>query len=90
MSTMGDEKQFKSSAKRMIGGIIVGCVVMILLTLILLFGDIKISLMILFSIPLTLIGASWTLLFLNYHVSMPAMMGFSVYSLESSLIMLYF
>ncbi len=79
ITQIGDEKQFKSSAKRMIGGIIVA-VVMILLTLILLFGDIKISLMILFSIPLTLIGASWTLLFLNYHVSMPAMMGFILLS----------
>ncbi len=76
---IGDEKQFKASAKRMISGILVA-VFMILLTLIVLFGNIKISLMILFSIPLTLIGASWTLLILNYHISMPAMMGFILLS----------
>ncbi len=36
--------------------------------------------MILFSIPLTIIGASWTMLAINYHVSMPAMMGFMLLS----------
>jgi multidrug efflux pump subunit AcrB len=76
---IGDENQFKASASRMIKGILVA-IFMIFLTLILLFGSIKISLMILFSIPLTLIGASWTLLYLNYHISMPAMMGFILLS----------
>jgi multidrug efflux pump subunit AcrB len=71
----GDIKQFKDSARRMIGAIVTA-VVLILLTLIVLFGNIKISLMILFSIPLTVIGASWTMLAVGYHVSMPAMMGF--------------
>jgi len=36
--------------------------------------------MILFSIPLTIIGASWTMLSINYHISMPAMMGFMLLS----------
>jgi multidrug efflux pump subunit AcrB len=76
---IGDQNQFKASASRMIKGILVA-IFMIFLTLILLFGSIKISLMILFSIPLTLIGASWTLLYLNYHISMPAMMGFILLS----------
>jgi multidrug efflux pump subunit AcrB len=53
---------------------------MILLALIVLFGNIKISLMVLFSIPLTIIGASWTMLAVGYHVSMPAMMGFMLLS----------
>jgi multidrug efflux pump subunit AcrB len=75
----GDIKQFKASAGRMVGAIIVA-VVLILLTLIVMFGNIKISLMILFSIPLTIIGASWTMLTINYHVSMPAMMGFMLLS----------
>jgi multidrug efflux pump subunit AcrB len=44
------------------------------------FANIKISLMILFSIPLTIIGASWTMLAIGYHVSMPAMMGFMLLS----------
>ena len=36
--------------------------------------------MILFSIPLTIIGASWTMLTVGYHTSMPAMMGFMLLS----------
>ena len=36
--------------------------------------------MILVSIPLTIIGASWIMLFMYYHTSMPAMMGFILLS----------
>jgi len=79
LEQIGDIKQFKSSAKRMIGAIIVA-VTLIFLTLIVMFADIKISLMILLSIPLTIIGASWMMLILNYHTSMPAMMGFILLS----------
>jgi multidrug efflux pump subunit AcrB len=75
----GDIKQFKASAERMVGAIIVA-VVLIFFTLIVMFANIKISLMILFSIPLTIIGASWTMLAIGYHVSMPAMMGFMLLS----------
>ena len=55
-------------------------VILIFFTLIAMFDSIKVSLMIVLSIPLTIIGASWTLLILNYHVSMPAMMGFILLS----------
>ena len=79
LEEIGDIKQFKASASRMIGAIIVA-VVLIFLALIVLFGNIKISLMVLFSIPLTVIGASWTMLAIGYHVSMPAMMGFMLLS----------
>ena len=79
MTQIGEQKQFKSSAERMIGAIIVA-VFLILFTLIGMFHSIKISLMILFSIPLTIIGASWTMLAIGYHVSMPAMMGFMLLS----------
>ena len=79
LEQVGDVKQFKSSAGRMVGAIIVA-VFMILLALIVLFGNIKISLMVLFSIPLTIIGASWAMLAVGYHVSMPAMMGFILLS----------
>ncbi len=79
LEQIGDIKQFKSSAERMIGAIIMA-VVLIFLTLIVMFGNIKISAMILFSIPLTIIGASWTMLAMDYHVSMPAMMGFMLLS----------
>ncbi len=75
----GEIKQFKESAERMIGAIITA-VVLIFLSLIVLFGNFKISIMILFSIPLTIIGASWTMLAIGYHVSMPAMMGFMLLS----------
>ncbi len=79
LEQIGDIKQFKSSAERMIGAIITA-VVLIFFTLVVMFGNIKISLMILFSIPLTIIGASWTMLAIGYHVSMPAMMGFMLLS----------
>ena len=79
LEQIGDIKQFKASAERMIGAIIVA-VVLIFFALIVMFANVKISLMILFSIPLTIIGASWTMLAIGYHVSMPAMMGFMLLS----------
>jgi multidrug efflux pump subunit AcrB len=79
LEQIGDIKQFEASAERMIGAIIIA-VVLIFFTLVVMFGNIKISLMILFSIPLTIIGASWTMLAIGYHVSMPAMMGFMLLS----------
>jgi len=79
LEQIGDIKQFKASAGRMVGAIIVA-VVLIFFTLIVMFANVKISLMILFSVPLTIIGASWTMLTIGYHVSMPAMMGFMLLS----------
>jgi multidrug efflux pump subunit AcrB len=79
LEQIGDIKQFNASAKRMIGAIITA-VVLIFFTLIVMFGNIKISTMILFSIPLTIIGASWNMLIMGYHTSMPAMMGFMLLS----------
>ncbi|MEN4053219.1 MULTISPECIES: efflux RND transporter permease subunit [Sulfurimonas] len=79
MEQTGDIKQFKSSAGRMVGAIGFA-VVLIFFTLIALFNSIKISLMIIVSIPLTIIGASWMMLGMHYHTSMPAMMGFILLS----------
>ena len=79
MEQTGDIKQFKSSAERMIGAILFA-LVLIFFTLITLFNSVKISLMILISIPLTIIGASWMMLLMYYHTSMPAMMGFILLS----------
>ncbi|WP_297440227.1 efflux RND transporter permease subunit [Sulfurimonas sp.] len=79
MEQTGDIKQFKSSASRMIGAIGFA-LVLIFFTLITLFNSVKISLMILISIPLTIIGASWMMLGMHYHTSMPAMMGFILLS----------
>jgi len=79
MEQIGDENQFKSSAGRMVRGVATA-VGLIFLTLIVMFGDLKVSAIVVFSIPLTIIGASWTLLYMGYHVSMPAMMGFILLS----------
>jgi multidrug efflux pump subunit AcrB len=79
MEQTGDIKQFKSSAGRMVGAIGFA-VVLIFFTLIALFNSVKISLMIILSIPLTIIGASWMMLGMHYHTSMPAMMGFILLS----------
>jgi len=79
MEQTGDIKQFNNSAGRMVGAIGFA-VILILFTLIALFNSIKISLMIIFSIPLTIIGAAWMMLGMHYHTSMPAMMGFILLS----------
>lgn len=79
MEQTGDIKQFNESAKRMLGAIAFA-IILIFITLIALFNSVKISLMILVSIPLTIIGASWIMLLLGYHTSMPAMMGFILLS----------
>ena len=79
MEQTGDIKQFEKSANRMLGAIGFA-VILIFFTLVAMFDSIKISLMIVLSIPLTIIGASWALLILNYHVAMPAMMGFILLS----------
>jgi len=79
MEQTGDIKQFNNSAGRMVGAIGFA-VVLIFFTLIALFNSIKISLMIIFSIPLTIIGAAWMILGMHYHTSMPAMMGFILLS----------
>ncbi len=79
LEQVGDIKQFLASAQRMVGAIAVA-VVLIFFTLVVMFSSVKIALMIIFSIPLTLIGASWTMLAFGYHTSMPAMMGFILLS----------
>ncbi|MDO8946534.1 MAG: efflux RND transporter permease subunit [Desulfocapsaceae bacterium] len=79
MEQTGDIQQFKNSAGRMAAA--AGfAVIFIFLTLIALFNSVRVAIMIVLSIPLTIIGASWTNLLLGYHVSMPAMMGFILLS----------
>jgi multidrug efflux pump subunit AcrB len=79
MEQMGDIREFQNSAGRMVGAIGFA-VILIFFTLITFFDSVRISLMIIISIPLTIIGAAWILLLLGYHVSMPAMMGFMLLS----------
>ncbi len=79
MTQTGDIAQFKDSAKRMIRAVVFG-ICLIFLTLVPMFNSIRSPLLIIFSIPLTIVGASWILLILGYHTSMPAMMGFILLS----------
>ncbi len=79
MEQVGDIKEFNNSAGRMVGAIGFA-VILIFFTLITFFDSVRISLLIILSIPLTIIGAAWILLLLGYHVSMPAMMGFILLS----------
>jgi len=79
MAQAGDIAQFTDSAKRMVKAVIFG-VLLIFFVLVPMFNSFKAPLLIIFSIPLTLIGAAWILLLLDYHTSMPAMMGFILLS----------
>ncbi|HIP46672.1 MAG TPA: efflux RND transporter permease subunit [Campylobacterales bacterium] len=79
LTRLGDEAQFKNSAGKMVKAIGFA-VVLIFFTLIPMFNSVKTSILIIVSIPLTIIGAAWIMLMLNYHTSMPAMMGFMLLS----------
>ena len=75
----GDIAQFKNSASRMVKAVGIG-VLLIFFTLVPMFNSVRAPLLIIFSIPLTIVGSSWILLLMNYHTSMPAMMGFILLS----------
>ncbi|QOP41485.1 efflux RND transporter permease subunit [Sulfurimonas marina] len=75
MKHSGDIEQFNDSSIRIIKSVAIG-IVLIFLIMIPLFNSVKIPLMIIFSIPLTVAGASWILLIFDYHSSMSAMVGF--------------
>ncbi|WP_457570935.1 efflux RND transporter permease subunit [Desulfovulcanus sp.] len=75
----GDIDQFKNSASRMVKAVGIG-VLLIFFTLVPMFNSVRAPLLIIFSIPLTIVGSSWILLLMDYHTSMPAMMGFILLS----------
>jgi len=75
MKHTGDIEQFSDSSSRIVKSVLIG-IVLILLVMIPMFQSIKIPLIIIFSIPLTIGGAAWILLLLDYHSSMSAMIGF--------------
>ncbi len=79
LTQTGDIAQFQDSAKRMVKAVAFG-VGLIFFVLIPMFNSLRAPLLIIFSIPLTLVGASWILLLMDYHTSMPAMMGFILLS----------
>ena len=75
MKHSGDIEQFNDSSVRILKSVAIG-IVLIFLVMIPLFESVKIPLIIIFSIPLTIAGASWILLLFDYHSSMSAMVGF--------------
>ncbi len=75
MKHSGDIEQFQDSSKRIIKSVAIG-LILIFLVMVPMFESLKIPLVIIFSIPLTIAGASWILLILDYHSSMSAMVGF--------------
>ena len=79
MEQSGDVKQFKIAAARMGSGIGFA-VLLIFVSLIAMFNSVKVAMMVTFSIPLILVGAAWGNLLMEYHTSMPAMMGFILLS----------
>lgn len=75
MKHTGDIEQFNDSSSRIIKSVAIG-LVLIFLVMLPMFESFKIPLIIIFSIPLTMAGASWILLLFDYHSSMSAMVGF--------------
>jgi multidrug efflux pump subunit AcrB len=75
MKHTGDIEQFSDSSSRIVKSVAIG-LVLILLVMIPMFESLKIPIVIILSIPLTIAGASWILLLLDYHSSMSAMIGF--------------
>ncbi len=75
MKHTGDIEQFQDSSIRIVKSVGIG-LILIFLIMIPMFESLKIPLIIIFSIPLTIGGASWILLLLDYHSSMSAMIGF--------------
>lgn len=71
----GDMQQFKDSFGRIVKAVGIG-IVLIFLIMIPMFNSLKIPILIILSIPLTISGASWILILLDYHSSMGAMIGF--------------
>lgn len=71
----GDIEQFSDSSSRIVKSVAIG-LVLIFLVMIPMFESLKIPIIIILSIPLTIAGASWILLLLDYHSSMSAMIGF--------------
>jgi len=75
MKHTGDIEQFSDSSSRIVKSVAIG-LVLIFLVMLPMFESFKIPFIIILSIPLTIAGASWILLLLDYHSSMSAMIGF--------------
>jgi len=75
MKHTGDLSEFQNSSKRILKGVAIG-LALIFLVMIPMFESLRTPLLIILSIPLTVIGAAWVLLIFDYHSSMSAMIGF--------------
>jgi len=74
ISNEGDISQLTDSMSRMIKGFLIG-IVLLFLTMVPIFKSFKSPVAIIVAIPLSMIGGMWGLLIMNYHRSMPAVMG---------------
>ncbi len=74
LSNEGDIKQLMDSMKRMIKAILLG-IVFLFFALAPAFSSFLAPIAVIFAIPLSLIGAAWSILAAGYHQSMPGLMG---------------
>ncbi|NPA51747.1 MAG: efflux RND transporter permease subunit [Aquificae bacterium] len=74
ISNEGDLKQLNDSMKRMFIAIGIG-IVLLFLALAPAFNSFLAPIAVIFAIPLSIIGASWSILLANFHQSMPGLMG---------------
>lgn len=88
----GDLAEFQNSSKRILKAVAIG-LVFIFLVMIPMFESLKTPLLIILSIPLTVIGAAWVLLLFDYHASMSAMIGFILLAgiiVNNAILLIYF
>ncbi len=74
ISNEGDIKQLMDSMKRMIKAILLG-IVLLFFALAPAFASFLSPIAVIFAIPLSLIGAAWSVLAAGFHQSMPGLMG---------------
>ncbi len=74
LSHEGDIKQLNDSMKRMVIAIVIG-VLFLYISLVPAFGSFLSPLAVIFAVPLSIVGASWSILIMGYHQSMPGLMG---------------
>ncbi len=71
---VGDIKEMKDSFSRLIKAIVIGVIVLIL-TLMVVYQSLKLALIMIFVLPLSMIGASWAMLIAHKPSCMPSMVG---------------
>ncbi|RMA97958.1 efflux RND transporter permease subunit [Hydrogenothermus marinus] len=74
LSHEGDIKQLNDSMKRMVKAIGLG-ILLLFLALVPAFSSFLAPIAVIFAIPLSVIGAAWSILGAGFHQSMPGMMG---------------